>query len=1783
MSHLPSPDANPNSSYSELQNLFQPDKKYTFLVGAGVSMNHPSNIPSAISFVNEILTLCAPEEERSKIIGLEHLRYELLIEKFKIYFDPNLHFLDYLELVQTPNLLHYFLATAIIEQNFVVTTNFDFLIENALKTITPPDERQKITPIITREDFTKYTQPYELSSQQRYGVYKIHGSKKNIITGQDTSDSLITTVGSLGKDRLTGETFTLERYKQQPFYNLVQGRNLIVIGYSGNDDFDIGPMLEKTPWVESIVWIEHRSGDDIEIKEIKADSKAGEPLESKPAKSTVLLQKIANKKAIPIFQIFANTQNFLCEKVWPLIFPDFPLYDSSFVQNPEPQEFNPVQRPPFKSWIRNEFSHVKKTEAEKWLFACSIYRDFKQWKELERAALTGLNLLKSAASIDSSKSKTEIDAANEIRLKLINDVCVSRFYQRKYFQSLEILQEGITFAQNTGKFEFLAPLLNNMGVVSNSLRYIMPKSQLAETEQMFHDSLKLNEEHRNVWGKIVAVNNLAAVDFWKGAYKKTFRSLMETYTEIQHLGNLSYKVAILMNFGMMSEFFMSKKDVEKNYQEAISISRLTGNYSDMVLCHLRLSRYWMNHNNPTEAKKVLNEAERLIEIHQLSQLLPDFHIISAWLEFNEGNNQKALTKMKSALSLLQTSVKPDQGDNLRYIWQLQYQMDLAYFNYQSNEITKSTEIWEECQQLVENLALESPYIAAIRSQIKSNLRISRLVKNKSELSPNLALSLKLLSHYSFPDLPIEERLKRVEEVIQKGIRFQVNPQGELEEISDIEKYAHLQFDRVYLQIAQGNLNQAGKFAEQVVEFCSRLELYSILTKQIEQLSSLAVVVKPVQSYRFPYYFLTQAEQDSSQADQEWLASWRSRDEAKEVFQIVKRGHDSFQSGNYGEALELFERAQEMFNSLGEKEQVEELESTIDTVRTLKMVEETDIKKLMAENPTQAQKLLAKAQLILQGKNEVEKPPSSDNISLEGIINRDLLVSLRFLSELEERGRTQDLLHDHSDEFYRALSKINVALDLSDKMNRTYPLKKINLLTTTALMLINEKEYLMAKERLDEAYHTTIAYGNEAGEEQAKVLQHYCYLYYGQKNYRLAIHYGEQSMRIFEERENNNEFWGVLGIVGFSYKLLGELERALHYYNRCLFVEITAENAKAIMESCYHAASIEFDKGECQSAINFISQSIQIYEHFQPESHILGAMFLMAGQTYNYTTNNEKMIKYYLKAAEIYEKSPQKEIAAKLKKNIETFRSKSQNPLEKLQNYFENAEKAMNSEEVPLETTLKLFNFAYYYAFQIGDNQYQFKCAYNLGILYYIWHIPHKFLQYFKITMELYGKIVPNPENLDIYNYAEDSIKLISPPKKIPYFYRDSAQELIKYKDFEGSLRLHQRIFQIFALNHQKDEMIYTLVQIGDLYLYSLEKPQSASVAYNQAESLFNEGEICEERVNIWRKQCDTYNKLENYHKAIIFAQKVIEYYENAKNQEIMHTMYNFLGECYSNLQDLAHAVMFYEQALQISRTQDYQDNPSIPLYDYFSTAYSHHRLGNFARALEIYREGQNKAQTLQSSIFQQVFYINTSEILFIQGKLQVGLNNAEIAVKLHETTKRGDYTAEAYFVLGQILLSMTDFTQSKISLQQAQKLYESIPDGNGAQICAVLIKWAENKLGNCSKPELFSMIEDKETQNFEENEKKALLYKYLGEIYSSEGEFAAAKKMYEVALEICKSLNLLYYQARIWFEGGKVLRKLGDIEEGNSWLLKAKEAYSSDNIDNPEIYSEINQILAKVQ
>jgi tetratricopeptide (TPR) repeat protein len=214
----------------------------TFFVGAGISAAPPSSLPLAAGLVGSMIAPVLEPLALSRGLALSitntlvRLRPEVITDVLLEHLGrgavrPLLHALR-----GQPNAWHTFLAAALGAGCSVLTTNFDTLIEQACDA-SGTHHRTIVGTSATGDEPASAT------------LFKIHGS-----IGDGVS-SVALAVRQVGRGLALGQTTLLRR--------LAAARPLIVLGYSGRDDFDILPALLDMQRTAPALWVVHESAAPI--------------------------------------------------------------------------------------------------------------------------------------------------------------------------------------------------------------------------------------------------------------------------------------------------------------------------------------------------------------------------------------------------------------------------------------------------------------------------------------------------------------------------------------------------------------------------------------------------------------------------------------------------------------------------------------------------------------------------------------------------------------------------------------------------------------------------------------------------------------------------------------------------------------------------------------------------------------------------------------------------------------------------------------------------------------------------------------------------------------------------------------------------------------------------------------------------------------------------------------------------------------------------------------------------------------------------------------------------------------------------------------------------------------------------------------------------------------------------------------------------------------------------------------------------------------------------------
>jgi len=680
----------------KIEDIILPNEKFTFLVGAGISLECPSGLKSAIQIVNALVKLCAVEMEVSKILSLDGLRYETVIEFIQKYYDKELKLMDFFDNFTQPNIHHYFIAHSIRQGHQLITTNFDYLIEYALLNII--EDKTKILPVITRNDFINYTDTGKLTKEGKFPIYKIHGSKKNIITNEDTRDSLVTTISALGRDR-DEKTFAIEYYKKPALVNLLEGRTLIVMGYSGSDDFDLSPTLKELQNISKIIWVNHTSNEVPEIISIEATS---EHEEGHIDEVTSLLRDLVQNSTsldhpIKIYKINVNTATFVRKFLWKLILNE--------IDQPNFAEISSIEFD-YEKWFNEALQPID--EIRKTQFTWELYYRLAQPDDALRIGEMGLKLAEEQRNTDVKSSflnnngliyldkgepekaldyygralelgaiegnsmtlnnigmvhKSQRDYQNAItwlkkaletaesspnvieKITILNNIGLTYYSDRNYQDALEYYEKALEINKKLGDLGIKSRILSNIGSVYFS------KNDYDNALGKFQEALQISEELGDLNGVSVRLNNIASIYSQQGNKNLALTYYEKALEKVDILGDLAKKAIFLTNIALLYSEFNSKDKAVKLLDEALPIDKSLNDMERVLFDLKKAGSFYKDIGDHEKAltryEEALNFYEKANDLGGISGTYNDI----AMVYYNQGRLSKAIETLEKAIDI----------------------------------------------------------------------------------------------------------------------------------------------------------------------------------------------------------------------------------------------------------------------------------------------------------------------------------------------------------------------------------------------------------------------------------------------------------------------------------------------------------------------------------------------------------------------------------------------------------------------------------------------------------------------------------------------------------------------------------------------------------------------------------------------------------------------------------------------------------------------------------------------------------------------------------------------------------------------------------------------------------------------------------------------------------------------------------------------------------------------------------------------------------------------------
>ncbi len=542
-----------NQVYTEfkgnLDDIFNDPQKLTFFVGAGISIDKPANLLPATLFTQNLLDLCAVPEEKDRLLNISTLRYEMIVEIIQKYFDYDLEFMDYFDYFSNPNFLHLFLAQAIQHGSLVFTTNFDYLIEQALLKIIPANEKDLILPVITKREFERYGGENLDKFSDKLRIFKLHGAKRNIITGIKTTESLMTTLSAFGKG---ANVLTLDPTKKKTIEEAIRKNTLVIMGYSGSDDFDIAPMLRQLFDLKRLVWIEHTPTASTGAEIYEFDPKKSFIIPEGLSRSEQLLAQISSNTEAQVIMIKTNTQNWVHDVLWSNVF-------SKTIKTPEKMKIAHLKKEssimPLDNWLNKKFTRIP--IELKWKTTADLYYELGYHADFLRVAQKGLEVARNA---NSDKMESEF----------LNLLGIHFYSQKKYDQALQYYEDALELAEQSGYRFLKGSRLNNIGLV------YYEQHNYSKALTYFEDALQLGLQRGDNIGIAARLGNIGLVHLAREEFDKAKENFDRAYKIDEKIGNLVGRSIRLKNMGDLYKGQQDRGKALDYYQKSYRILQKLG-------------------------------------------------------------------------------------------------------------------------------------------------------------------------------------------------------------------------------------------------------------------------------------------------------------------------------------------------------------------------------------------------------------------------------------------------------------------------------------------------------------------------------------------------------------------------------------------------------------------------------------------------------------------------------------------------------------------------------------------------------------------------------------------------------------------------------------------------------------------------------------------------------------------------------------------------------------------------------------------------------------------------------------------------------------------------------------------------------------------------------------------------------------------------------------------------------------------------------------------------------
>ncbi|MFX1574720.1 MAG: tetratricopeptide repeat protein [Promethearchaeota archaeon] len=594
-----------------LKELLEEGQNFNIIAGAGCSVGEPSNLPTSNKMMEEIINFTCAKSEIENILKIEGLRFEILLEIIRSLLDNELKILEYLEECDKPNNIHFFLAEMILRGYNVITTNFDFLIEHAI--IQSNKINDSIISVITENDYRRFENIIEYKNSGKKFLFKIHGATKDLLADRDTKDYFLTLIKKIGSYKSEFNLFFVEPYKGVLFNKLFNKSTIILIGYSGENDFDIVPILKRYHKMKRIIWINHieNDGDKEKIVQIfKNREEITKDLDSLDK----LLKDIKNQNPnIELFRIDTNVRRLL----------------KNFL-NIEPKVDISNFSVKFQDWLLKNIDIP--TFMIKYLIPHVIYFNFERYDDSFRCGIRALE------NIDEISDKSH-------KQLILNNIGWIYYKMGNYSEAIEHFEEAVTIAHELGYKDKELVYLSNLGEINERIR------NFPLAIQKYKEAMEIAEHTGNLMEKLRITNSVIELYEELQNYSEALSYSEDAIKISEKLGDLKKKAILLNSIGLI-HFKQNNLNLALDFfQQSEKIFRRLNDIENLTKCLNNIGAIFQNFNDFSIALDKFEEAleydEKLNNREEKARHLGKIGEVY----FDQNDHVKALNYFRDAIEI----------------------------------------------------------------------------------------------------------------------------------------------------------------------------------------------------------------------------------------------------------------------------------------------------------------------------------------------------------------------------------------------------------------------------------------------------------------------------------------------------------------------------------------------------------------------------------------------------------------------------------------------------------------------------------------------------------------------------------------------------------------------------------------------------------------------------------------------------------------------------------------------------------------------------------------------------------------------------------------------------------------------------------------------------------------------------------------------------------------------------------------------------------------------------